>query len=131
MFEMDSNGARVLFGSVSNRKRAVKRRKSKSSWKDAKRAKKFCRKAGEPNGSIRTSEFRACGLTFRRLIDGLKFNRKKVPYSDYSSDGRKPNRHGSVLRPSLRKLVKAFQCQKLADKIYGIYLNGIDVPEKR
>lgn len=88
MFEMDSNGARVLFGSVSNRKRAVKRRKSKSSWKDAKRAKKFCRKAGEPNGSIRTSEFRACGLTFRRLIDGLKFNRKKVPYSDYSSDVR-------------------------------------------
>ncbi len=46
MFEMDSNGARVLFGSVSNRKRAVKRRKSKSSWKDAKRAKKILQKGG-------------------------------------------------------------------------------------
>lgn len=121
MFEMDSNGARVLFGSVSNRKRAVKRRKKQKQLERCEACEKFCRKAGEPNGSIRTSEFRACGLTFRRLIDGLKFNRKKVPYSDYSSDGRKPNRHGSVLRPSLRKLVKAFQCQKLADKIYGIY----------
>lgn len=62
------------------------------------------RKAGEPDGSERTSAFRARGLLHRGFINqdlvSEKFNRKKVPYSDDSSDVRKPNWHGSVLRPS-------------------------------
>lgn len=46
MFEMDSNGVRVLFGSVSNRKRAVKRRKKQKQLERCEACEKILQKGG-------------------------------------------------------------------------------------